>query len=414
MIIRSIFLLLSLIASASFSSTANASIKVILDNSKTLILSIESEYVLGDSDTRIDARNIALQNAKQLATESAGPYIKSESTIVDDEISKSSVIVASSAVMKTEILSEKYQLTQGNRSKISLTAQIEIDKKSLFGKLDTLSSNDSKRNQVLALQKKNSKLLQQLENLNRTISNLADKQKKTHTLQHKPDDNLLKQRDQILSKLVSNENSIRKTFDKGSLFSLASQSSNKYEQAKNDINENIFSYIKNNANIQISDPEFKDNGNDTYDLEIRVKWKIDHEKVLPVFNKYFWGYKKTPIKYNERGSGFSRRETIPHIEINKFSNQKADKKLAYSDKLYSFLASRSIYLQLKAGNKTGVLKIAGIEDTFGGCSGYCYKLNTRLDMTEKSLFDQNPIVIKNVSRTALEKLTSIDAQVVVR
>ncbi len=208
---------ITILFTALLSTTAFASIDVLLDNEKTLILSVGSEYVLGDSDTRIDARNIALQNAKLMASESAGSYIQSHTTIINDDISKSSVIVASSAVMKTDIKSENFEFTSDHRTKIVMVAWVEIDKKSLFGKLDDITSDDSKRVQVLALQDKNSQLVKKLAQLNKQINTQATHSSAAQITLEKPDQSLIDQRNKILATLVDNENTIRKTFDKGSL-----------------------------------------------------------------------------------------------------------------------------------------------------------------------------------------------------
>ncbi len=412
MLIRIVLLFTALLSTAAF-----ASIDVLLDNDKTLILNVGSEYVLGDSDTRIDARNIALQNAKLLASESAGSYIQSHTTIINDDISKSSVIVASSAVMKTHIKSEDFKFTYDNRTKIVLVAQVNIDKKSLFGKLDDITNDDSKREQVLALQDKNARLVKKLDQLNQQINTLAINPTAPQKVLNKPDQNLLNQRNEILTTLVSNENTIRKTFEKGTLFTMAVLSNrklekaenallNKYQQAQDDLDENFLQYIKNNANIQLSDPTFKDNEDGTFDLEVSVEWYIDNFRVLPVLNKYFWGDDKQPITYSEKLASESSTKKIPYIKIQRSSNNVYDQKANFSNQLYRYLSKRSVYLHINAGGYTGAMKIAGMD-----AKGDGYQFNTLLAMGANSLFGQNPVVIKNVSKMALQQLTSISANV---
>jgi len=407
------FIRIALLFTALLSTASFASIDVLLDDDKTLILSVGSEYVLGDSDTRIDARNIALHNAKLMASESAGSYIQSHTTIINDDISKSSVIVASSAVMKTNIKSESFKFTSDHRTKIVIVAWVEIDKESLFGKLDDITSDDSKREQVLELQDKNSQLVKQLDRLNKQINTLATNPAAPQQVLNKPDQNLLNQRNKILTTLVNNENTIRKTFDKGSLAFVFKKSQNKreralskFEQAKLDIDNNILGYIKNNANIKLSDPEIYANENGTFNLEVKVEWYIDNFKVLPVFNKYFWGEDKQPITYSEKLASSSSTKKIPYITVSKYINSLEEQKHRYSNKLYTYLSKRSVYLQLNAGGYTGNIKIAGMDENDEG-----YQFNTLLAMGTNSLFGQNPVIIESVSKATLQELTSISANV---
>ncbi len=407
------FIRIVILFTALLSTVTYASIEVLLDNEKSLILSVGSEYVLGDSDTRIDARNIALQNAKLMASESAGSYIQSHTTIINDDISKNSVIVASSAVMKTDIKSEDFEFTGDNRTKIILVAWVDIDKKSLFGKLDDIISDDSKREQVLALQDKNSHLVRQLAQLNKQINNQSTHSLEAPKILNKSDQNLISQRNKILATLVNNENTIRKTFEKGSLAFVFKKSQNKhervlskFEQAKMDIDNNILGYIKNNANIKLSDPEVYANGNGTFNLEVKVEWYIDNFQVLPVFNKYFWGIDKQPITYSEKLASASSTKKIPYITVSKYINSSDDQKHRFSNKLYEYLSKRSVYLQLNAGGFTGNIKIAGMDENDEG-----YQFNTLLAMGTNSLFGQNPVVIENVSKAVLQELTSVSANV---
>ena len=415
MLIRIALLFTALLSTASF-----ASIDVLLDDDKTLILSVGSEYVLGDSDTRIDARNIALHNAKLMASESAGSYIQSHTTIVNDDISKSSVIVASSAVMKTNIKSESFKFTSDHRTKIVIVAWVEIDKESLFGKLEDITSDDSKREQVLALQDKNSQLVKQLDRLNKQINTLATNPSAPHQVLNKPDQNLINQRNKILTTLAVNESTIRKTFEKGTLLNMAVLSNrklekaentllDKYQQAQDDLDENFLQYIKNNANVQLSDPEFQDNKDGTFDLSVSVEWYIDNFRVLPVLNKYFWGFDKQPITYSEYSDKLASDSTnkkIPYIKVERSNNNIADQKVNFSSQLYSYLSKRSVYLHINAGGHMGAMKIAGMD-----ARGTGYQFNTLLNMGANTLFGQNPVVIKNVSKATLQELTTISANV---
>ena len=116
------------------------SIEIISDTEKKLVLNVSSSYVMGDGDTRVDAKNIALQLAKKSAAEKAGSYVQAERIIQDDEIKKDSISMISTAMMNVEVKSERFSITDSQRTKIELTIQASLDKGSVMAKLTSDSS----------------------------------------------------------------------------------------------------------------------------------------------------------------------------------------------------------------------------------------------------------------------------------
>ena len=73
--------------------------KTLSSNDKEVVIQVKSDYVMGDGDTRIDAKNIALQQAKNLASEYAGTYVKSELVIENDAMKKEQISTITTALM---------------------------------------------------------------------------------------------------------------------------------------------------------------------------------------------------------------------------------------------------------------------------------------------------------------------------
>jgi hypothetical protein len=383
--------------------------KIIKENNKEIVIEVRSDYVLGDSDTRINAKNIALQQAKMLASEYAGSYVKSELVIENNKIKKEQISTITTALMSLKVIKEKYTITKNDRTKLRLVVDAKLDKQSFINKIKSLYKNKAKLKQIVLLEKENRKLRKQLKELNKQIKNIKiNKQAKYIKTSN---EELIKAREKVLSKLEINENSIKKIFKRGTLFAMALKSGNNYQEALNDIDINVFQYIKHNLKVSMDNPKFVDNGNGTYNVEILLHWKINAERILKTLNKYFWDYNKKLIRRKDHANFFESIKNS-YIEINEFSNEKNKKKLPYSDKLYYYLTNKIITIKVKIANFHNYLIIGAVDNKFDGCNGCCYKIElNNLKYPNEIYFSQNPIVIKNIPKNVLENATSIETKV---
>lgn len=379
--------------------------KVIHDNNKQFTVEIEQSYILGDGDTKIDARNIALQHAKVKAAEMAGSYVKSERVIKDDEIKSETIKTISTALMQVGIKDERFSVIDSDKMQISLVVSATLDKRSILNKLGLLKKDRQKRKQMEQIEKENSRLQKELNSLNQKLAKLKQSQKSSG-IQVKPRQELVKRRDEVFAEIEKNQNSISAIFKKGTLFAMAKQGSKDLEIAKDDIRTNVWNYIVNNAHVSMGDPEFRDNGNGTYNIEVNVDWNIDNKPMLVTLNRYFWGYRNKPIRLK------SSKDADNVIEVGRFTNEKDKKKVPYADKLYDYYTSKSVVLRLSAGTYNGTIQFAGIDREFFGCNGNCYKVQTKPG--NKVQFNQNPVVIENVPVKLLESLTAINAKVILQ
>ena len=398
-------ILLQIILLSVFSSVYADGVQIIQNDEKTLKIKVQQSYISGDGDTRIDARNIALQQAKLKAAEKAGTYVQAQRKILNNEITNESIKTISTALISSEIINEKFSLTQDGRTKITIIVDSTLDKKSFLGKLGLLKDDNQKKKQLEQLQKENADLKKELQDLSSKLAKV-ETQKKSSEILKKPRQELINRRDVVLTELQKNESNIRKIFQRGTLFALAKKSSSDYEKAKKDIEINVRQYIQKNTQITLNEPKFKDLGNGKYDIEIYVHWYIDPSPILSILNKYFWDWNKRPVKVGKD------RERDNIIEVSTFYNEKEEKKLAYSDRLYGFYTSKKIFIQLMAGKYSGSIRIADIDKKFFGCKDRCYKI--QIKSGGKVQFDQNPVVIRSVPEKALQDLTSIDAKVIVK
>jgi hypothetical protein len=364
-------------------------------------------YYLGDGDSKIDARNLALNEAKRTAANKVGSYIESLTVVKNNQITADVIREFSAGIMKVKVINEKLSLTKRGNLKMTVKIKAIVDEKSVKRQLKQISSNRQKLKIIKNLERKNKALYKKLSSLNKQLKKL--KLKKGRNTVQKNNQNKQSQRLEVLTKIEKNENALRKVFKKGTLFSLAKKSTGDYKKAKMDIKENVWQYIVDNTKINVGDPKFKDNGNGTYDVEVKVGWNMRAKPILKTLNKYFWDYKKNKIRIGTvKLSHFDKvKESL--IKVSSYHNE-GEKKLAYSDKLYKYYTSKKIVLQISAGKYNGYIGITGNNKTSRVCS-YCYNIQTKF--VEKAIFNSNPVVIRNVPASVLEDITSIDAKLMI-
>jgi len=97
---------------------------------KTDVIYASNKYVMGDNDTKNDARRLCFIEAKRKIIEKAGTYIESETEVKDLQLSKDEIKTYASAILKVDIVSEKIQFI-GESMAICMTLKAEVDADSL-------------------------------------------------------------------------------------------------------------------------------------------------------------------------------------------------------------------------------------------------------------------------------------------
>jgi len=84
------------------------------------------KYVMGDMDSKSDAKRIALLNAKQTALEAAGTYLTSLSQVQNYELTNDEVSSLSAGIIAVEILDETWSMV-GESPVVTITIQATVD-----------------------------------------------------------------------------------------------------------------------------------------------------------------------------------------------------------------------------------------------------------------------------------------------
>ena len=101
------------------------------------------KYVMGDLDTKTNAKNFALLDAKKMAMEKAGTYLRSLSEVKGLHLTKDEVLSLAAGTMSVEILEETWVM-QGQNPVITITIKAKIDVSDLEEEIKALRADRSK------------------------------------------------------------------------------------------------------------------------------------------------------------------------------------------------------------------------------------------------------------------------------
>lgn len=121
------------------------------------VIEADSTYVMGDNDSKIDARRIAVQEAQRRALELAGTYVSSLTQVKDFQLTKDEVTAYTAGVIETEIVSEEMKGT-ADRPSIFIKARCTVDTDVLVKQIEQFRDNEEMKEQLLASQKENEAL----------------------------------------------------------------------------------------------------------------------------------------------------------------------------------------------------------------------------------------------------------------
>ncbi len=122
------------------------------------------KYIMGDNDSKNDARKMCFIEAKRKALEMAGTYIKSNTEIKNLQLTKDEITIYSSALLKVETVKEKWKFI-GENLAVFLTVKAEVDTGYIEGQLSKIKKDSSVQKRITNKQR-------QLQKLERTVVEL--------------------------------------------------------------------------------------------------------------------------------------------------------------------------------------------------------------------------------------------------
>ena len=385
----------------SFSSFSFGNASIVKELPNELVVEASAKYVLGDNDSRIDARNIALNEAKRAASEIAGTQVKSELVVENDQILKDQINIVTASFMTVEITHEIMNITPDRRSEIEITIRAKLDKTAIQAKMNTYRGDVNRKKELGVLQTENARLQKELETLNSQLSSIRNND--IGTVTQKPRSELVARRDVIISSLEENQGQVRRVFEKGTLLSLAKHSDSNFEEAVRTINEGVYGYIKSNTKIALGDPEFRDNHDGTFDVYVAVTWSVDKKPPLKVLNQYF--------NIDSTWQSDERHDVF----FNSFENNEGKQKNSLGSKLFSKALNKRLVIQVNIGNKKTKITTGRKYTDYDNYSRFEINFSGtgHNDKFEELAAEQNPVVIRKVPASVLQNSSAINAELIV-
>lgn len=107
-------------------------------------IELEHTYVMGDADSRIDARNQCLNEAKRRIAEKAGAFVEIMTRSANFQIERDEITSFAAAVLTVEILDEKLSL-DGDHLKLWLKVRGTVDPEEVANQLETFKQEHARR-----------------------------------------------------------------------------------------------------------------------------------------------------------------------------------------------------------------------------------------------------------------------------
>jgi len=104
------------------------------------VVTCHGKYVMGDLDTKKDARALALMEAKRSALEQAGTYLESSSEVKNYELTKDEISSLASGIMSVEVLKEEWKMS-GENLMVTVLIRATVDTSNLEERISALKDD---------------------------------------------------------------------------------------------------------------------------------------------------------------------------------------------------------------------------------------------------------------------------------
>lgn len=135
-----------------FLAFASITVTIFPVQAATKTLTVTHTYLIGDNDSRNDARRLCLLEAKRKLLEEAGSFIQSSSEVKNLELTKDQITSYSAAILRVETMQESVDHRNGQNA-LTLTVKADIDTDEVARRLATIANDGMARKQIDEQQK---------------------------------------------------------------------------------------------------------------------------------------------------------------------------------------------------------------------------------------------------------------------
>lgn len=126
------------------------------------------EYVMGDNDSKNDARHMCFLEAKRKALEKAGTFISSHTVARDMQLTKDEVNIYSAALLKVDTVKEEWKMVGSNMA-VKLLVKADVDTKSIENQLSKIKGDTGAQDKIKEQQGRLNELERQVANLQKKL-----------------------------------------------------------------------------------------------------------------------------------------------------------------------------------------------------------------------------------------------------
>ncbi len=135
-------------------------------------LATSHTYIMGDNDSRNDARHICFLEAKRKLLEMAGVYIQSHDQVVNSELTKSQITSYSAAVLGVEVIKEDFGFSNGQGT-VTLKVKAIVDLADVRNRLKAIAGDKDLQEKIVQQQNQLRTMEEQVRQLNSKLSDIS-------------------------------------------------------------------------------------------------------------------------------------------------------------------------------------------------------------------------------------------------
>lgn len=183
---------------------------------------VSTEYRIGDSESRVMARENAYQALKVEAAGEAKTYIQGTETLSNGELSETIKVMGASLVELDDVETE-FSLSDDGTQVMSVTGTASVDESVLKERMRQIQQDKSKQQAIERLSDKNDQLRQRIERLRRQQESASNDAAMAENLESQAE---------AYREIEKLNNSVTDVFERGTLLNMADQSGSQIEKIK--------------------------------------------------------------------------------------------------------------------------------------------------------------------------------------
>lgn len=145
---------------------------------ESTVVTCKGKYVMGDMDTKKNARCLALMEAKRSALEQAGTFLESSSEVKNYELTKDEINSLASGIISVEVLKEEWKMS-GENLMVTVLIRATVDISNLQERISALKDDSESVEELKNIQDQLAALQEELQELKARQAEEAEKQTKT-------------------------------------------------------------------------------------------------------------------------------------------------------------------------------------------------------------------------------------------